>query len=170
MYQELDCGVLTPAGHTMDVNSSRHHRMATSMHLRLRRCGSVPRLARRAFSSGAARLEGYEGASVPTIDLSPLRPDQPPPASLVEDVASACADWGFFQVVGHGMDPSLRARAEEQQHAFFALPMHIKEAMRRTAGNSRGWYARLCAAGAALAALAPHPHRSRPRPAGTTTS
>ena len=44
------------------------------------------------------------------------------------------------QVVNHGIDPALRARAEEQQRVLFGLPEPVKETMRRTAGNSRGWY------------------------------
>ena len=44
------------------------------------------------------------------------------------------------QVINHGVDPELCARAEEQQHAFFSLPMEVKEPMRRSADNSRGWY------------------------------
>ena len=95
--------------------------------------------ARRKFSSAAARVEGYEVAAVPTIDVGALQRGEYPPA-LVEDVAAACADWGFFQVVNHGVDPELRARAEEQQRVFFDLPRAVKEPMRRTAGNSRGWY------------------------------
>ena len=99
--------------------------------------------ARRRFSSAAARVEGYEVAKVPTIDLGPLRrlqPGEAPPPSLVQEVADACADWGFFQVVNHGVDSDLCARAVEQQHAYFSIPWEVKESMRRTAGNSRGWY------------------------------
>ena len=58
--------------------------------------------ARRKFSSAAARVEGYEVAAVPTIDVGALQRGEYPPA-LVEDVAAACADWGFFQVVNHGV-------------------------------------------------------------------
>ena len=78
--------------------------------------------------------------TVPTIDLSPLQRGGPPPQALIDDVAAACSDWGFFQVVNHGVDPALRARAEAQQRVFFGLPRAIKEPIRRTAGNSRGWY------------------------------
>ncbi|MDC0525787.1 2-oxoglutarate and iron-dependent oxygenase domain-containing protein [bacterium] len=102
------------------------------------------------------------------IDLSDMRMlHDDPPAALVNDVAKACEEWGFFQIVNHGVDASLRARAEQQQRAFFSLPESVKEGMRRSvrrrapqsdyalkqcllmrrhrtvraqADNSRGWY------------------------------
>ena len=81
--------------------------------------------------------------NVPTIDLDALqqlKPGEAPPAALVEEVASACAEWGFFQVINHGVDRELCMRAEEQQRQFFALPAASKEPIRRSAANARGWY------------------------------
>ena len=72
--------------------------------------------------------------------LPPAAAAEPPPSALVNEVALACEQWGFFQVVNHGLDAELRSRAEDQQRAFFALPRDAKEALRRTADNSRGWY------------------------------
>ena len=85
----------------------------------------------------------YRTAAVPVIDLGPLtnlRPGEAPPAALVDEVAAACEKWGFFQVVNHGVDKGLMARASAAQHDFFSLPAATKEAMRRSADNSRGWY------------------------------
>ena len=79
----------------------------------------------------------------PVIDLAPLRglhPGEAPPSSLVAEVATACEEWGFFQVINHGVPSELCNRALDQQHAFFALPTDVKEPMRRSADNSRGWY------------------------------
>ena len=97
----------------------------------------------RGLSTAREHAAAYEVAHVPTIDLGPLqhlRAGQAPPHSLVEDIAQACEQWGFFQVVNHGVDPALRARAEEQQRVLFALPESAKDAIRRSAGNARGWY------------------------------
>jgi isopenicillin N synthase-like dioxygenase len=82
----------------------------------------------------------YAAAGVPVIDLGPISAGREPPQALVDEVATACADWGFFQVINHGVDAELRGRFDEQQRAFFALPESIKEPMRRSADNSRGWY------------------------------
>ncbi|MDP3870718.1 2-oxoglutarate and iron-dependent oxygenase domain-containing protein [Phenylobacterium sp.] len=30
-----------------------------------------------------------------------------PPAQVREQLARACAGWGFFHLVGHGLDPGL---------------------------------------------------------------
>ena len=95
-----------------------------------------------------ARHRGFSSApasSVPVIDMAAYSKAsaaaaEPPPSALVNEVALACEQWGFFQVVNHGLDAELRSRAEDQQRAFFALPRDAKEALRRTAGNSRGWY------------------------------
>ena len=100
------------------------------------------RFRRHAWRRAAASYSTSTG-QVPVIDLgaySKARAKDEPPAALVDEVADACARWGFFQVVNHGFDADLRARAEEQQRAFFALPRHFKDRMRRTADNSRGWY------------------------------
>ena len=95
-----------------------------------------------------ARHRGFSSApasSVPVIDMAAYSKAsaaaaEPPPSALVNEVALACEQWGFFQVVNHGLDGELRSRAEDQQRAFFALPRDAKEALRRTADNSRGWY------------------------------
>jgi len=75
--------------------------------------------------------------AVPVIDLSAL-PNIPD--KLVQDVASACATWGFFQVVNHGVDRQLCAEFQQQMRAFFALPRSHKEPLRRSASNAMGWY------------------------------
>ena len=82
-------------------------------------------------------------SGVPVIDMAAYpkaRASEPPPAALVREVADACERWGFFQIINHGLDHDLHSRAEEQQRAFFALPLEVKKRMRRTANNSRGWY------------------------------
>ena len=104
-------------------------------------CSSV--VAAVSHRGRAALLRRFSSAAraPPVIDLSPLRDGGLSSSSpLVREVADACEQWGFFQVVNHGIDEDLCARAEEQQRAFFALPMEVKECMRRSADNSRGWY------------------------------
>ena len=91
---------------------------------------------RRGFASAAA-------SAPPIIDLAPLqslRVGEEPPSALVGEIASACQEWGFFQVVNHGVAEELCQRSLEQQKAFFSLPQDLKEPLRRSADNSRGWY------------------------------
>ena len=102
---------------------------------------SIVRARPRLFASQTASQTASDG--VPIIDMgaySKARASQEPPAALVEAVAAACERWGFFQVVNHDVDEGLRARTDEQQRAFFALSSSVKEKMRRSADNSRGWY------------------------------
>jgi isopenicillin N synthase-like dioxygenase len=72
--------------------------------------------------------------AIPLIDLSR--------ANAGACVAEACAEWGFFQVVGHDVAPELMASAEAQARAFFALPKVDKRALSRSRDNPWGFYDR----------------------------
>jgi len=57
-------------------------------------------------------------------------------------IAAACRDWGFFQVVGHGIDERTTTALLQQMRTFFALPLSAKHAIMRTAENPWGFYDR----------------------------
>lgn len=80
---------------------------------------------------------------VPVIDVAPLD-DRAGPGldEAVGRIADACRDWGFFQIVGHGVEPERIARVWSETRRFFALPRAAKLAVARTAGNPRGYYDR----------------------------
>lgn len=59
----------------------------------------------------------------------------------VEQVASACASHGFFQVTGHGLDPVLARAALDSAGGFFRLPLATKQRARRAAGELSGYTA-----------------------------
>lgn len=75
---------------------------------------------------------------IPVIDIRRLDDD----ASVLQRVHEACVDWGFFQVVGHGLSAELIAATHASMRAFFALPDADKRAIERTATNSWGYYDR----------------------------
>ena len=81
---------------------------------------------------------------VPVIDVGPLRDnvDSPGLARVVEGVAAAARDWGFFQVVNHGISEKLLDRVWSETRRFFALPRDAKLALSRTKENTRGYYDR----------------------------
>ena len=82
------------------------------------------------FSSTSASCSPLE---VPTIDLASL---ESPSEELLRQLSAACREWGFFQIVNHGLDTSrLRARMAE----FFALPLVDKLEIKRARNNSRGF-------------------------------
>jgi len=74
---------------------------------------------------------------VPVIDIADLgRP------STRLAIAAACVDWGFFQVVGHGIDEQLIGALRRQMRSFFAQPLDAKQEILRTADNPWGFYDR----------------------------
>ena len=70
---------------------------------------------------------------VPTIDL------RGPSAEVAGAIDRACREVGFFQVVGHDLDPELEARAWAAAKAFFDLPLHEKSAVAIPAGDAYGY-------------------------------
>jgi isopenicillin N synthase-like dioxygenase len=54
----------------------------------------------------------------------------------------ACREWGFFRVVGHGVEPALQHALLDQMRRFFALPDERKRAVERTGENTWGYYDR----------------------------
>lgn len=76
------------------------------------------------------------GLAIPVIDLAHPR------AALVAQIARACREWGFFQIVGHGVDPALMAAADAEARAFFAAPKAEKRALLRDKDNPWGFYDR----------------------------
>lgn len=76
------------------------------------------------------------GLAIPVIDL------RRPRARVVDEIAAACAAWGFFQIVGHGLDADLIARAVAETSALFAAPKEQKRALSRSRENPWGFFDR----------------------------
>lgn len=74
---------------------------------------------------------------VPVIDVRHL--DAPSTRAAID---AACREWGFFQVVHHGIAPALLAAVHARMRDFFALPAEAKRAIERTATNAWGFYDR----------------------------
>ena len=87
------------------------------------------------------------------LDLSPVAPagtlDRVPvidlrddPAFVVDQVGAACRDWGFFQIVGHGVAREAIADVQDCARRFFALPRDTKREQLRSRDNPWGYYDR----------------------------
>ena len=74
--------------------------------------------------------------SLPIIDLASSDAD------VVEAVTAAATEFGFFQVINHGISDDLIAAMWSQTRGFFAQPTDVKRALLRTKENSRGYYDR----------------------------
>lgn len=61
-------------------------------------------------------------------------------AQTLEEVRKACSEWGFFQCVNHGIDNDTIRNFDAECRNFFDLPLSIKQPIKRTAENSRGWF------------------------------
>lgn len=73
--------------------------------------------------------------TIPVIDIGRL--DSPPTLRALD---AACRDWGFFQVVDHGIDAALSERLMAVTREFFAQPPAAKRAVLRDAANPWGYY------------------------------
>lgn len=58
----------------------------------------------------------------------------------VQAIAKACREWGFFQIVNHGIPQELLDEVWGQTRRFFAAPQDYKSALLRTRENPWGYY------------------------------
>ncbi|KAH9321937.1 hypothetical protein KI387_016576 [Taxus chinensis] len=72
-----------------------------------------------------------EDVEIPTIDLY---------KSSAEEVEKACKDWGFFQLINHGIPHDLLRGVESAAAEFFALPVEEKRKVSRDALNPLGYF------------------------------
>ncbi|XP_020159574.1 flavanone 3-dioxygenase 3 isoform X1 [Aegilops tauschii subsp. strangulata] len=64
---------------------------------------------------------------MPVINLGHLTLEPETRSRVVEDIANACHDLGYFQVINHGISQSVMDRAVEAASEFFKLPSETKQ-------------------------------------------
>ncbi|KAF2604509.1 hypothetical protein F2Q70_00026725 [Brassica cretica] len=83
-------------------------------------------------------------AAIPIIDLGAIYTnDITLQAKTLDEISKACREWGFFQVVNHGMSPQLMERAKEIWREFFHLPMELKNMHANSPKTYEGYGSRL---------------------------
>lgn len=88
-----------------------------------------------------APVAGRGATGVPVIDVAALVEGyRAADLASVEAIAAACREWGFFQVVNHGIDGQLIDEVWRETAAFFARPVGEKEALMRSRENPWGYY------------------------------
>jgi isopenicillin N synthase-like dioxygenase len=79
---------------------------------------------------------------VPVIDIEPLNRKGLRHGETITAIGAACREYGFFQIMGHGIPSELIEHVWSETKQFFALPLDVKRAVSRSKENARGWYDR----------------------------
>ncbi|KAL1545484.1 Jasmonate-induced oxygenase 2, variant 2 [Salvia divinorum] len=91
-----------------------------------------------------AAAAASEGANIPVIDMEGLSSSDAEvrrrTAALIDQ---ACREWGFFQVVNHGVSSDLMARSREAWREFFQLPLAEKQSYANSPATYEGYGSRL---------------------------
>ncbi|GAA0171745.1 oxygenase [Lithospermum erythrorhizon] len=91
-------------------------------------------------------FEGSDGDNnnIPIIDMQNLNSKNP---TLREEtlalISRACREWGFFQVINHGVSTEIMARTREAWRAFFRLPVEMKQQYSNSPTTYEGYGSRL---------------------------
>ncbi|KAJ6671289.1 OXOGLUTARATE/IRON-DEPENDENT DIOXYGENASE NON-HEME DIOXYGENASE DOMAIN-CONTAINING PROTEIN-RELATED [Salix viminalis] len=87
------------------------------------------------------RAEGIPLIDLSTISspISNLDNDQAL-GVLVEEIGDACKNWGFFQVINHGVPLAKRQNIEKASRFFFDQPLEEKRKVRRNEEKVLGYY------------------------------
>ncbi|MBW4597309.1 MAG: isopenicillin N synthase family oxygenase [Brasilonema angustatum HA4187-MV1] len=83
-----------------------------------------------------------EFSQFPIIDISALVSGTDERYIVASQIGEACREWGFFYIVGHGVDENLQQRLEELSRQFFAQDLETKLKMRMALGGKawRGYF------------------------------
>ncbi|CAJ1931771.1 unnamed protein product [Sphenostylis stenocarpa] len=74
---------------------------------------------------------------VPVIDLNQLLSQDESPE--LEKLNQACKEWGFFQLINHGINPSVVENVKIGVEKLFSLPEKEKEKLRQKEGELEGY-------------------------------
>ncbi|XP_060197843.1 protein SRG1 [Lycium barbarum] len=76
--------------------------------------------------------------NIPVVDLSKILNSQDFHYEIMK-LSSACEEWGFFQVINHGIDLELLERMEKIAMEFFMLPLEEKQKYPMAPGTVQGY-------------------------------
>lgn len=81
-------------------------------------------------------------SQIPVIDIGALVSGKRDRDEVAGRMGQACRDWGFFYIVGHGVDERLQRQLEEVSRQFFARDLETKfEIKMSRAGRAwRGYF------------------------------
>ncbi|TKY69168.1 Hyoscyamine 6-dioxygenase [Spatholobus suberectus] len=76
-----------------------------------------------------------EASEIPVIDLSEVRKDV-----IISEIGKACEEWGFFQVINHGVPFELSTKVEIEAKKFFEKSLEEKKKVKRDEFNPVGYH------------------------------
>ncbi|XP_027087083.1 oxoglutarate-dependent flavonoid 7-O-demethylase 1-like isoform X1 [Coffea arabica] len=106
----------------------------------------VQELAKEKFASVPPRyirpdptkLDGASTEEIPVIDMQRLLSDESVNPEL-EKLHFACKEWGFFQVINHGVSSSLVDKLKLEMQKFFNLTIEEKKRFAQEPGDVEGY-------------------------------
>ncbi|GMJ05351.1 SENESCENCE-RELATED GENE 1, senescence-related gene 1 [Hibiscus trionum] len=91
-----------------------------------------PEIEREVVPDGSPKLE------IPVIDMQRLVSEESMD-SEIDTLGFACKEWGFFQLVNHGVSLTLLDKLKTQIREFFNLPMEEKNKFWQSPGQVEGF-------------------------------
>ncbi|KAM3323857.1 protein SRG1 [Capsicum chacoense] len=73
--------------------------------------------------------------NIPVVDLSKIMNSQ----DEIMKLSTSCEEWGFFQVINHGIDLDLLEKMEKIAMEFFMLPLEEKQKYPMAPGTVQGY-------------------------------
>lgn len=82
--------------------------------------------------------------NIPIINLADLSSDNPTLRKTTMNLISdACREWGFFQVINHGVSHHLMAETRRMWREFFHCPLDMKQEYANSPATYEGYGSRL---------------------------
>ncbi|XP_047949375.1 gibberellin 2-beta-dioxygenase 8-like, partial [Salvia hispanica] len=85
----------------------------------------------------APKVSGVVECELPMIDLNELKMGELSKRACKKKMARASQEWGFFQVINHGICKDVLEKMREEQVKLFAKPFSDKAAYNFSAGSYR---------------------------------
>lgn len=76
---------------------------------------------------------------IPVIDMQKLVSEENIVNTELEKLHMACQEWGFFQLINHGVSSQLLEKVEFETQEFLNLPIEEKEKFARKEGDAEGF-------------------------------
>jgi isopenicillin N synthase-like dioxygenase len=96
---------------------------------------SVPERYLRPEQEPPVTVDVIDTSEIPVIDMGKLLIDD----SELDRLHSACKEWGFFQLVNHGLDSTLMEKIKTEVQDFFKLPLEEKKQYWQFPGEIEGF-------------------------------